>query len=466
MKRLLVPVFAAFLAIAMTIAAASGAPAQVLFAAGEPSHGPGEHRFPEGCALLAAALQASGLAVQTEVAAGWPDAAALARADTLVIYSDGLERHVAAGHVEDLRRHLEARRGLVVLHFALEPATGELADLWLEHLGARFEAGWSVNPVWTATDVMLAAHEVTRGVEPFTLDDEWYYHLRFRPGTVPVVQALPPATSLGADGPRSGNPMVRAALARGETQALAWVLERDGARAFGCTGGHFHRNWAHDEFRQLVLNAIVWSAGVAVPADGVASIVPPLPRYATIDEAIARGDLEDTRRHLAADPAAVHRGANPALTPLQQAILRNQTAIAEVLLTAGADPNLADGSARTPLHLAVVRGNPAIIDLLLARRADPNRRDRIGWTPLHHAGARDQVGIARALLDGGADPALLSELGGTPLHEAAASGGAAMVELLLARGVDPAVVSQMGVTALDVAQEAKNQPAIDALSGR
>jgi hypothetical protein len=35
----------------------------ILFVAGEPSHGPGEHRFPDGCALLAEALNASGLPV-------------------------------------------------------------------------------------------------------------------------------------------------------------------------------------------------------------------------------------------------------------------------------------------------------------------------------------------------------------------------------------------------------------------
>jgi hypothetical protein len=311
---------------------------------------------------------------------------------------------------------------------------------------------------------LLIEHPVTRGVRPFSLEDEWYYHLRFRAEAVPVLQALPPPSSLGEDGPRSGNPTVRAALARGEPQTLAWVCETGEARAFGFTGAHFHRNWAHDDFRKLVLNAIIWTARVEVPENGVASTIATIPHYPTIDEAIARDDVADVRLHLAARPEAAHRDANPSLTPLQQAILRNRTAIALLLLEAGADPNLPDGSGRTPLHLAVVRGNVEVANALLAKKADPNQLDKIGWTPLHHAAARDQVPLARALLAGGADVHRVSELGGTPLHEAAASGGAEMIRLLLAAGVDRTVVSKMGVTALDIARERENAPAIAILS--
>jgi hypothetical protein len=51
-----------------------------------------------------------------------------------------------------------------------------------------------------------------------------------------------------------------------------WGIERaDGGRGVGFTGGHYHRNWAIDGFRTLVLNAIVWSAGLDVPQTGVKS---------------------------------------------------------------------------------------------------------------------------------------------------------------------------------------------------
>jgi hypothetical protein len=442
----------------------SSADTRVLFIAGGPSHGPGEHRFPEGSALLAAALNDSGLGVKADVSLGWPSDAALNSAQTVVLYSDGLEGHVANGKGAALRRHVAAKKGLVVLHFALEPSPGDLADAILEGVGGRFDVDWSVNPVWKLTQPLIARHAVTRGVAPFGLDDEWYYHLRFRPDVTPVLQAAPPAESLGQDGPRSGNPAVRAALAKHEPQTLAWVRDQDGRRAFGFTGGHYHRNWADENFRKLVLNGIVWTAGIDVPAQGVSSKVAAMPRYATIDEAIARGDLEDVRLHVKTDSQRVQRGKDEALTPLHQAILRNRAEIALFLLESGASPDQPDRSQRTPLHLAVERGNVALVEALLVRKARPDERDKIGWTPLHHAAAKDRLAIARALLKGGANPMTLSERGGTPLHEAAASGSAEMVQLFLDAKVDPTIVSKLGVTALDIAREYKNEAAINLLS--
>jgi type 1 glutamine amidotransferase len=445
------------------LVAAPSAPL-ILFISGEPSHGPGEHRFPEGCALLATALNRSGLALRAEVSQGWPADERLQSTTALVLYSDGLADHVAQGQVPALRRHTGAGRGLAVLHFAVEPSPGDLADYLLETIGGRFETDWSVNPLWKVEHPTLLAHAVTQGVGSFALDDEWYYHLRFRPGIQPVLQAVPPENSLGQDGLRSGNPTVRAAVARREPQTLGWIYEGAGVRTFGFTGGHYHRNWGDDQFRRLVLNGIVWTAGLTVPAGGVRSTVAPLPRYPTIDEAIARGDLDDVRLHLKLRPESAQRGKDAGLTPLHQAILRNRTEIAMLLLDAGANVDARDRSARTPLHLAVERGNLALVQALLARRARPNERDRNGWTPLHLAAAKDRVPLVRALLAGGADLRTLSERGGTPLHEAAPSGSTDLIQVLLQAGVDPAVVSKNGVTALDLAREFKNEAAIAILA--
>jgi hypothetical protein len=55
---------------------------------------------------------------------------------------------------------------------------------------------------------------------------------------------------------------------------LAWVVERpDGGRGFSFTGAHFHKNWGDPDFRRLVLNAILWTAGLDVPATGFESQV-------------------------------------------------------------------------------------------------------------------------------------------------------------------------------------------------
>ena len=150
---------------------------------------------------------------------------------------------------------------------------------FLRWLGGYFETHWSVNPHWEAEFHNLPQHPIVRGVRPFTIYDEWYYHMRFPLGmreVTPILSAIPPASSLSRpDGSHSGNAHVRRAVANRETQHVAWAIERDdGGRGFGFTGGHHHVNWGHDDFRRIVLNAIVWAARGEVPAGGVPDATP------------------------------------------------------------------------------------------------------------------------------------------------------------------------------------------------
>ena len=45
----------------------------------------------------------------------------------------------------------------------------------------------------------------------------------------------------------------------GEVHSAAVITDRETGRSrgFGFTGGHFHRNWKEDNFRKVMLNAIV-----------------------------------------------------------------------------------------------------------------------------------------------------------------------------------------------------------------
>jgi hypothetical protein len=90
-------------------------------------------------------------------------------------------------------------------------------------------------------------------------------------GVTPILTDVPPASSLSRpDGPHEGNAAVRKAVANGEPQHMMWVYEApDGHRGFGFTGAHYHQNWGNENFRKLVLNALLWSAHAEVPADGV-----------------------------------------------------------------------------------------------------------------------------------------------------------------------------------------------------
>ncbi len=261
---------------ATNIDSANAAPAKkkIVFVAGKKSHGYGAHEHYAGCVLLAKALQNSGLNIETDVYRdGWPkDPHAFDGADAIVMYCDGGVRHPMIGHLDVVDALVRRGVGVVCIHYGVEVSKGEPGDHLLDWIGGYFEADWSVNPHWRAKFTTFPKHPITRGVQPFEIDDEWYYHMRFRPkmqGVTPILSAIPPASTLSRpDGPHSGNPAVRKTI--GQPQHLAWASEnKHGSRGFGFTGGHFHWNWGDENFRKVMLNALVWVAHGEVPQDGV-----------------------------------------------------------------------------------------------------------------------------------------------------------------------------------------------------
>src|SRR5580704_8610488 len=250
---------------------------KIVFIAGKRSHGYAEHEHRAGSLLLAKALNENVPEVHAVVVEnGWPkDPSILDDADCVVVYADGGDGHPLVKHLDEFDKLMKRGVGLVCLHYAVEVPNGRPGEEMEQWTGGYFAPDWSVNPHWTASYKSLPQHAVTRGVHPFTINDEWYYHMRFLPdgNVTPILTDLPPQSTLSRpDGTHSGNPAVRAAIAKGEPQTMAWARERpDGGRGFGLSGGHVHWNWGNDNFRKLVLNAIVWAAHVDVPQDGVPS---------------------------------------------------------------------------------------------------------------------------------------------------------------------------------------------------
>jgi type 1 glutamine amidotransferase len=253
---------------------------KVVFVAGKPSHAWGDHEHNAGCRLLASRLQGADSPVATaNYYNGWPaDPTAFDNADAVVCYCDGGGGHFLMPHLDAFDALMKKGVGLVCLHYAVEIPKGPPGDKFLAWLGGYFETYWSVNPHWTAKFAKLPDHPITRGVKPFDVNDEWYYHMRFRAdmnGVTPILSAVPPDETRERNfgGPHGGNPHVLAR--RGQAEHVAWAFERPGGgRAFGFTGGHRHFNWGNDDFRKLVLNAVVWTAGAEVPPSGVASATP------------------------------------------------------------------------------------------------------------------------------------------------------------------------------------------------
>ncbi len=269
-------------------------PLHVIFLAGQPSHGYGAHEHYAGCALLARRLTEAMPHITTDIYKHeWPDdERVFDDCHAIVMYCDGGDGHPVNQHLAKIERQAKRGVGIVCLHYGVEVPKGESGDRFLDWIGGYFEADWSVNPHWVARFEAFPDHPVSRGVKPFAIEDEWYYHMRFREGmegVTPILTALPDESTLAhPDGPHSGNPYVRQAVANGEPQHVAWVCERPGGgRGFGFTGGHDHWNWGHEDFRRVVLNAIVWTAGGEVPEQGVGSLQP-----STLEELKENQDYE------------------------------------------------------------------------------------------------------------------------------------------------------------------------------
>jgi hypothetical protein len=316
----LAPVTACVLAISLFPVHGADAKRNVLMIAGRPSHGPGQHEHNAGVQLLAKCLNESAsdrVTVRISLNGQWPDEAQIASADTILIYSDGGGNHPALPHLPQLEAQMKRGCGFVCLHYAVEPAyekvgwpapenspdgkplkqvappgrgsSGAGSKEFLQWLGGYFEQNWSVNPHWEANFTTLPKHPISNGVKPFNTTDEWYYHMRFRAGlerVTPILSDLPPAsTTTRGDGPHSGNPEQKSeVLEQKKPQHVAWAVDReDGGRGFGFTGGHFHKGWANENQRKLVLNAILWTAKAEVPSNGVETTVSEADMLANLD---------------------------------------------------------------------------------------------------------------------------------------------------------------------------------------
>jgi type 1 glutamine amidotransferase len=252
---------------------------KIVMVAGSASHGRGDHEFNAGTLLLKKCLEQTPGVVAVQYGGGWPkDPSAFDNADAILFYMDGGAGHPAiqGDRLFQINKLAKQGIGIACAHYAVEVPKERGGPEFLDWIGGYFEMNWSVNPHWVARFDKFPEHAVTRGIKPFAINDEWYYHMRFRENmdhVTPVLTAVPPASTLDRpDGPHSGNPAVRAKI--GQPQHVAWVVEReDGGRGFGFTGGHVHKNWGDENFRKLVLNALLWVAKADVPANGVASTV-------------------------------------------------------------------------------------------------------------------------------------------------------------------------------------------------
>lgn len=278
-RRTFLGASAAALAFPALSLSAEAKPKKLVLIGGSPSHGPGDHEFNAGVKLLAKCL-ADVKEIKVEVVnSGYPkDDSILDDADAILCFADGGGGHplIREKRLERIGKLMDKGVGLMCAHYGVEVPKDLGGPEFQKWIGGYYETNYSCNPMWSPDFKEFPKHAITNGVKPFSVRDEWYMHMRFREkmdGVVPILSADPGEKVRNGPYVAPRGPYKHIQEATG-AEHMMWATERkDGGRGVGFTGGHFHKNWGDDNFRKVVLNALVWLCKVDVPKDGIESKV-------------------------------------------------------------------------------------------------------------------------------------------------------------------------------------------------
>lgn len=258
-----------------------------VFLAGPKDHGrPGRHEYEQDLKTLAWCLQNATnlpkIAADVHVGAAPRDLNAYRGASVIVINSssDRLESEThplfppdpltngrgydeeTTAFLKDLNALIEEERiGVVVFHYANWAENWAARGYYMNWIGGLWVQMVSRNPTdnWAITK-LADRHPILSGVEPWTYRDEIFcrFHLPNDPRRTDLLLGSPEADRYGI-GP----------------QVVSWAYQRDnGGRGFVYGGVDWHDNMLIEDYRQFLLNGLVWAARMDVPEGGVASPIP------------------------------------------------------------------------------------------------------------------------------------------------------------------------------------------------
>jgi hypothetical protein len=222
----------------------------------------GHHDYLAGCKCLEVLLRQTDGVDVVQVTDGWPDAeSAFDNANAIVFYTDGGGKQAflnSPDRIAKVQSLADLGVGLVMIHQAVDfpEAFAEQGKKWI---GGLYVNGQSGRGHWDSKHVEFPNHAITRGVTPWQINDGWLNGLQFVDG----MQGVTPLVWSGKEYTGS-----RAGL---DGDIVGWAFERPaGGRSFSFTGLDAHSAWSLPGMRKLVVNGVLWSAGVEIPADGAA----------------------------------------------------------------------------------------------------------------------------------------------------------------------------------------------------
>ena len=163
----------------------------------------------------------------------------------------------------------EAGMGIMMLHWGIAVNNEQnptARDYYMKWFGETAMEGYTQNPlgVWVVTPIKSGLkHPILNGVHRWIYKDEIFSHLVVNPGDpyrTDLLTGESPETNQSEFGSPKGVISPR---------GIASAYEKGKARGILWGGQDFHSALLNPDYLRFVMNEIVWTAGIKVPAGGV-----------------------------------------------------------------------------------------------------------------------------------------------------------------------------------------------------
>jgi quercetin dioxygenase-like cupin family protein/type 1 glutamine amidotransferase len=267
-----------------TVAAAPSGPTIVLIGGDKQGYPRTEHDYPDGILAIERLIKGSPQLqalhpVVKSFPTGFPsDLSQIADADVVLLYF-GMNYGTMSQVLDDEPRRVAMERlmakgaGLIALHQASTVPTQAsvipMAD-WLG--GVRFGMADRTTEIAQIRISGADKNPIANGLKPFELLDEFYPTLTFST-TDKITPILSAKVHIQT---RNNQPVFEEPPA---DHVIAWAAERpNGGRSFAFTSGHYLLTFDQPQVRDMLLNAILWTAKRDVPPAGATTDAPTMPR--------------------------------------------------------------------------------------------------------------------------------------------------------------------------------------------